>query len=340
VPNEPIDTRVLVFDGPRRMHVERRSSPEPGQSEVRIRVARAGICGSDLHGYTGESGRRVPGMIMGHEASGWIEAVGPGASAVVGQPVTFNPAIPCPGTCGHLAENRCERLRIVGVTPDVPGAFADRVIVPGARVIPIDGIPVEWAAAVEPMAVGLQAAHHLGISGGERVLVVGGGMIGQCVAQAARVLGAGQVVISDPVEERRTLAEACGFVAATPESIESLGPFGLAVDAVGLSATAAAAIRAVSPGGTVVFVGLGAPEMVVPLFDIVVKERRILGSFCYRDEVFGEAAHLVADRSLDVTPLIGPVVPLEDAPAAFEDLAGGVRREVKILVTTGAEPPT
>jgi threonine dehydrogenase-like Zn-dependent dehydrogenase len=339
VPNEPIDMRVLVFDGPRRMHVERRRSLEPGQGEVRIRVARAGICGSDLHGYTGESGRRVPGMIMGHEASGWIEAVGPGASAIVGQPVTFNPAIPCPGTCGHSAENRCERLRIVGVTPDIPGAFADRVILPGARVIPVDGMPVEWAAAVEPMAVGLQAAQQLDIAAGERVLVVGGGMIGQCVAQAARLLGAGEVVITDPMEERRTLAEACGFAAAAPEGTENHGPFDLAVDAVGLSPTAATAIRAVSPGGTVVFVGLGGPEVTVPLFDVVVQERRIVGSFCYRDDVFRQAAALVADRSLDVTPLLGPVIPLEDAPAAFEDLAKGTRREVKILVTTGAEPP-
>ena len=88
-----------------------------------------------------------------------------------------------------------------------------------------------------------------------------------------------------------------------------------------------------------VFLGLGGPVVAVPLFEIVVQERKIVGSFCYRDEVFREAAALVADGSLDVKRLLGPVVPLDEAPAAFEDLASGKRREVKILVTTGAEPP-
>jgi threonine dehydrogenase-like Zn-dependent dehydrogenase len=278
-------------------------------------------------------------MIMGHEAAGWIDAIGPGATWAVGRAVTFNPALPCDGACGHTAENRCEMLRIIGVTPDIQGAFADLVVVPATRVVPADGMPIEHAAAVEPMAVALQAVEHLGIAEDERVLVIGGGMIGQCVAQAARSMGAGQITVSDPMGERRALAETCGFEAVSPEDAERLGPFDRAVDAVGLSMTASAAIRAVPRGGTVVFLGLGSPEIAVPLFDIVVQERRILGSFCYRDEVFRQAVSRVADGSLDVTPLLGPAVPLEDAPFAFEDLATGTRREVKILVTTGAEPP-
>lgn len=338
MPNESADMRVLVFDGPHRMHVERRTSPQPGPGEIRIRIARIGICGSDLHGYTGESGRRVPGMIMGHEAAGWIDAIGPGSTGVVGRPVIFNPALPCDGMCGHTAENRCERLRVIGVTPDIQGAFADRIVVPEGRVVPVDGMPMEWAAAVEPMAVGLQAAEHLEAAPGERVLVVGGGMIGQCVAQAARLMGAEDVVVSDPMDERRALAAACGFHAVAPEEVPRVSSFDRAVDAVGLSLTAAASIRAVSPGGTVVFLGLGAPEVAIPLFEIVLQERRIVGSFCYRDEVFREAAARVADGSLDVASLLGPVVPLDEAPAAFEDLATGARRDVKILVTTAAEP--
>jgi len=338
VPDEA-DMRVLVFDGPHRMHVERRASPLPGTGEVRIRLARVGICGSDLHGFTGESGRRTPGMVMGHEAAGWIDSVGPGSTVSVGDPVTFNPGLPCDGTCGHTAENRCDRLRVVGVTPEIQGAFADRIVVPEDRVVPVDGMPMEWAAAVEPMAVGMQAAEHLAVGAGERVLVVGGGMIGQCVAQAARLMGAEEVVISDPMEERRALADSCGFRSAAPEAVQSEGPFDRAVDAVGLSPTADAAIRAVPRGGTVVFLGLGSPQVAIPLFEIVVQERQILGSFCYRDEVFREAAARVADGSLDVTPLLGPVVPLDEAPAAFEDLASGKRRDVKILVTTDGEPP-
>jgi threonine dehydrogenase-like Zn-dependent dehydrogenase len=278
-------------------------------------------------------------MVMGHEAAGWIDAVGPRSAAAVGEPVTFNPALPCDGVCGHTAENRCELLRVIGVTPQIQGAFADRIVVSEARVVPVAGMPIEWAAAVEPMAVGLQAAEHLQVAAGERVLVVGGGMIGQCVAQAVRLMGAGEVVVSDPMEERRALAAACGFRAAAPEEVPAGGRFHRAVDAVGLPPTAAAAIRAVLPGGTVVFVGLGAPEIEIPLFEVVVQERTILGSFCYKDEVFHQAAARVGDGSLDVAPLLGAVVSMEEAPAAFEDLARGARRDVKILVSTGAEPP-
>ena len=121
------DMRVLVFDGPHRFHIETRPRPAPGPGEVRLRMAYVGICGSDLHGYTGESGRRLPGMIMGHEASGWVEELGPGVEGpAIGTPVTFNPSLPCDGACGHRFENHCAALRVIGVTPDIQGAFADR----------------------------------------------------------------------------------------------------------------------------------------------------------------------------------------------------------------------
>src|ERR1700722_565096 len=116
--------RYWVFDGPRAIHMERKPVPEPGPGEVRLRVARVGICGSDIHGYAGESGLRRPGVVMGHEGSALVGALGPGVSTLQpGQRVTFAPTMPCTGTCGHTAENRCEELRLVGVTPGLDGAF-------------------------------------------------------------------------------------------------------------------------------------------------------------------------------------------------------------------------
>lgn len=336
-----LDMRVLVFDGPHRFHVERRPRPSPGAGEVRIRMAYVGICGSDLHGYTGESGRRLPGMIMGHEASGWIEAVGPGVTDLeVGIPVTFNPSLPCEGSCGHGPENHCAVLRVIGVTPDIQGAFADAMVIPAGRVVPLRDLSLLWGAGVEPMAVALQATRRAGVRPGQSVLIVGGGMIGQSIAQTCRLEGATRVAVSDPIAERRALAASAGFEALRPDEVEAAGPFEVSFDAVGISATAFAAIRSVPKAGVACFVGLGLPEVEIPLFDVVVAERVIVGSFCYPDEVFQEAAVHLATGGLDLEPLIGSVESFEDIAAAFEDLATQRRTDVKIMMSTGAAPPT
>ena len=334
------DMRVLVFDGPHRFHIETRPRPAPGPGEVRLRMAYVGICGSDLHGYTGESGRRVPGMIMGHEASGWVEALGPGVERPrIGTPVTFNPGLPCHGSCGHGPGNHCELLRVIGVTPDIQGAFADAIMVPVDRVVPLGSLSLLWGAGVEPMAVALQATRRAGIGAGQSVLVVGGGMIGQPIAQTCRLDGASRVAVSDPIPERRALAVAAGFQALRPEEVADAGPFDASFDAVGISATAFAAIRSIPKGAVTCFVGLGLPEVTVPLFDIVTSERTVVGSFCYPDEVFEEATQQLAEGRLDLDPLIGSVESFEDIAAAFEDLATATRTDVKIMMSTGARAP-
>ena len=332
--------RALVYDGPHMFHIEERPLPEPGPGEVRLRTAYVGICGSDLHGYTGESGRRVPGMVMGHEASGWVEAVGQGVTtSVIGQAVTFNPAVACDGSCGHNVDNHCTRLRVIGVTPDYQGAFADAIVVPADRVVPLDGLSMEWGAAAEPMAVAMQAVRRAGVRPGDSVLIIGGGMIGQCIALAARLEGAGWITVSEGIKFRRRLAMQAGFDAVTPEQVTELLPVNRAFDAVGVTATASLAIRSLVKGGTACFVGLGRPEVSIPLFDVVVPERIIVGTFAYTDAVFRQTVeHLVA-RRLDLSPLLGNVEAFDGIAAAFEDLANGQREEVKIMLATGAPPP-
>ena len=332
--------RTLLFHGPeqapnQRFTIERQSIPEPGPDQVRIRVARVGICGSDLHGYTGESGRRVAGMVMGHEASGWIDALGTDASGPPpGSLVTFNPSLTCDGSCGHVTESRCELLEVVGVTPHIPGAFADYLVIRADRVIPIPDLTPAQGAVVEPMAVGLQTALALGAGADDRVLVVGGGMIGQCTAHAVRSLGAGEVVISEPNPRRRETAEAAGFGALHPTQVQAAAPFDKAVDAVAISATVGAALDATPKGGVVCIVGLGMAQVTVPLFSIVVGERTVVGSYAYSDTTFAEAARLISVGSLNLAALIGPTVGMEQIPKAFEDLATGAISEVKMLMTT------
>ena len=193
------------------------------------------------------------------------------------------------------------------------------------------------------MAVALQAARRAGVRPGQSVLIVGGGMIGQSIAQTCRIEGAARIAVSDPIADRRALASSAGFDALHPDQVEAAGPFDVSFDAVGISATAFAAIRSVPKAAVACFVGLGRPEVSIPLFDVVVGERVIVGSFCYPDDVFREAAgHLAAGR-LDLEPLIGSVESFEDIATAFEDLATQRpvhRTDVKIMMSTGnASPP-
>lgn len=325
--------KVLVFDGPGEFHIESRDRPKPGPEEVRIRIAYTGICGSDLHGFTGESGRRVAGMVMGHEASGWVDAVGDSVVGLSeGTPVTFNPAICCDGSCGHQVENQCSELRVIGVTPDIQGAFADEIVVPADRVIPIDGLDMKVGAIIEPLAVGIHAVRRCGVVEGDEVLVVGGGMIGQCVARAARSAGASRVVVTDLMEERRSLAVESGLEAVEPDGVAHLGYFDRAFDAVGISATASTAIKATRKGATVCFVGLGKPEILIPLFDIVADERIVVGSFAYTDGAFREATSQLIEHHTRLDELIGWSVPMEEIPEAFSALAEGRRRDVKVMM--------
>ena len=335
----------LLFHGPeqppnKRFTVEQVPVPQPGPGEIRIQVARVGLCGSDLHGYTGESGRRVAGMVMGHEASGFVDLLGEGvAGPAPGTLVTFNPALPCDGACGHTIESRCERLEVVGVTPHIPGAFADYLVIPAARVVPIPDLTPEQGAVIEPMAVGLHAARQLDAQPDDRVLVVGGGMIGQCTAHAIRSVGAGEIVISEPHPRRRAIAESAGFATLHPDQVAEEAPFDRAMDAVAISATVTAALEAVPKGGVVCVVGLGMPQVTVPLFSIVVGERIVVGSYCYSDTTFTDTARRLAEGDLDPAALIGPTVGMEEFPQAFEDLATGAISEVKVLMSTHHTSP-
>lgn len=331
--------RALVFDGPHRFHIEEVAEVPLGANDVRMRVAYVGICGSDLHGYTGESGRRTPGMVMGHEASGWVQAVGDDVDNLqVGDPITFIPTVPCHGECGHSIDNQCSRIEVIGVTPSRQGAFAEFVDIPKDRVVKLGSVGLEAGAIVEPLAVALHAARRAGIKAGDRVLVIGGGMIGQCIAQVVRYLGA-TATISETVSERRSFAEATGIRAVHPIDLSKAPLFDTAFDAVGIDATATASVQAVRRGGVVCFVGLGVPKVSVPLFEVVTSERSIVGTFCYTDQSFRDVVQILEDGKLDAGVFVGTKVPLEGVAKAFEDLANGGLSDIKIMMETGAGPP-
>jgi 2-desacetyl-2-hydroxyethyl bacteriochlorophyllide A dehydrogenase len=334
--------RQLVFHGPRRLSVEDAEPPRVGRDEVRVAVHSVGVCGSDVHGYAGVNARRSPGMVMGHEAVGFVTELGDAVEGLEqGQPVAINPVVSC-GECelcrdGH--DNLCERRRIYGCVPGLAGAYAEQVVVPAANVVAFDGAaPLEWGALVEPLSVGAHAARIASPRPGEQALVVGGGPIGLATALFAQWRGASGVVVSEPQEHRRRIAERLGFGTLDPAAEETpRSEFPLAFECVGHSVTLSAALHAVRPRGRVVFVGLAEETIGLPATPLMVGERTIAGSSAYSAKDFRDTAVWAARRSADLSPLIELRVGLDELPGVFEGYADGSLQALKTLLQFDGE---
>jgi len=207
--------RALVLKDWRKLAVAEIDPPTTTGADVLVRVIATGICGSDVHGFTGENGRREFGQVMGHETVGRIEALGSdvpsGPGLEIGNLVTVNPVIGC-GHCARCLSGNsqvCADKTVIGVSSAYISAFAELFVAPVSNVVPLTpGTPAEYGALVEPLAVGYHAARRGGIRSGDSVLVVGGGPIGQACVLAAQRLGAEQVVLSEPSHHRRELSAA------------------------------------------------------------------------------------------------------------------------------------
>lgn len=333
--------KALVFHGPHEMSVENRPDPSASDTEVLIRVVATGICGSDLHGYTGENGRRHAGQVMGHETVGTVEQ-DPSGRFAPGDVVTVNPVIGC-GVCGSCEAGqtqRCSKRRVIGVAPDISSAFAELMAVPVDNVVALgEGVPIEIGSLVEPLAVGYHAARRAAVSEQDRVLVIGGGPIGQAAALAAKRLGADSVLVSEPDATRRALVETLGFAVVDPSTtkdsdlVDGLGaPPTVVLDAVGAPATVRAALEVSEFGARIVLVGMNAPELSVSAYRISTEERTILGSFCYDAAEFADTARWAAENAETLSPLVDARVDLAGAPAAFAELTSGALKASKVLV--------
>lgn len=340
--------RALVLSDFWKLIVDEVPEPEPGAGDVLIEVLATGICGSDIHGYTGENGRRVRGQVMGHETVGRVLALGSEAGAdladlAVGDAVTVNPVLWC-GRCRQCAAGReqaCPDKSVIGVTPELQSAFAERMAVPARSIVKLPaGMPVEHGALVEPLAVGYHALVRGGCGAGESVLVIGGGPIGQACVLAAQRLGAERVAVSEPAPQRRDLNARLGAAVVDP-SAEDLpaavhaaldGDPTLVVDAVGSPRTLAAAFACAPIGATVVLVGMAVPALDVAAYEISTKERSVVGSFCYSAAEFRDTAQWAATVPDALAALIEGRTDLDGGPASFEGLARGTDPASKVLV--------
>jgi threonine dehydrogenase-like Zn-dependent dehydrogenase len=342
--------RALVLRDFYDIAVEERPDPVARPGQAVVDVIATGICGSDFHGYSGENGRRHPGQVMGHETVGRIYELGPDAEALsVGQLVTVNPVMSCGEcwACQSGQEQWCSRRVVLGVAPEIPAAFADRVVVPAANIVPLpEDMPDELGALVEPMAVGYHAVRRGQPRPEDRVLVIGGGPIGQACLLAARRLGVNALALSDVSPSRRDLCARLGAEVVDPsagdlpEAVTDRlgGPASLVVDAVGLSPTVSDAMAASGLGSRIVLVGMGSPRLELSAYALSTEERALIGSFTYSAAEFADTAEWVGTVPDGIDALIDGRVGWEGAPQSFDDLARGRSTASKILVFPQGPP--
>ena len=331
-----------------RLKMENVPAPVAGPGEVLIQVAACGICGSDVHGYDGSSGRRIPPIVMGHEAAGVVAGVGAGVQGFApGDRVTFDSTVWC-GRCEYCARgevNLCDYRQVVGVSCGEyrrAGAFAEYVTVPEHIVYRLpDGLSFAEAAMLEAVAVALHAVKLSEVRGGETALVVGAGMIGLLVLQAARAAGCKRVLVADVDATRLERAAALGAdetlersgAELVGEAMRLTGGRGvdLVLEAVGRDQTVTAAIECARKGGTVTLVGNIAPAVSLPLQRVVTRQIRLQGS-CSSAGEYPEAMEMVASGRIKVGALITAVAPLSQGAAWFARLYAHEPNLMKVVL--------
>jgi L-iditol 2-dehydrogenase len=342
--------KALLLTKYRNLELAEMEKPPVNADEVLIQVAACGICGSDVHGYDGSSGRRIPPIVMGHEASGRIAAVGAGVKGFSeGDRVTFDSTIYC-GACNHCARgevNLCDRRQVLGVSCQEyrrAGAFAEYVAVPARIVYPLpDSLDFADAAMLEAVAVAIHAVSLAEIHPGSTALVLGAGTIGLLVLQALRVAGCSRIFVTDIDSSRLKLALSLGATDVVPADSDPTSQIldlndgvgvDVAVEAVGRNETVSAAITSVRKGGRVVLVGNISPEVTLPLQKVVTRQIRLQGS-CASAGEYPRAIDLMAKGSIRVKPLISAIAPLDEGPQWFDRLYAREPNLMKVVLTPG-----
>lgn len=335
--------KALVYTAPHELVFRDEPDPAPAPGEAVIALDSVGICGSDLHGYHGHDPRRVPPLILGHEASGTV-ALGQER----GRRVAINPLVTC-GRCDACITGRsnlCPERQLIGMAR--PGAFAGLVSIPERNLIPLpDGMPFAHAALMEPAGVALHtvnlAAHALHRPLAESwALVLGGGPIGLLTALVLASHGCRRIRLGELNPLRREIASAtgcCGVYDPTSDPGPDEGEFDLVVDAVGIDATRKVAVEAVRPGGAIVHVGLGQASGPLDFRKLTLQEITFVGCYTYSELDLRRALGALASGALGPLDWIERR-PLAEGAQAFADFDRGLA--VKLILqpeTGGADAP-
>ena len=318
--------RASVMTGVESLQIEERPIPSPGPHEVLIEVAAVGVCGSDVHYYRhGRIGDFIVNdpMILGHEMSGRITAVGEGVDpGRIGERVAVEPQHPCRRCkqCKAGRYNLCPEMKFYA-TPPVDGAFCRYVTIDDdmAYAVP-DSMSDDAAALLEPLSVAIATMRKAGIVPGSSILIAGAGPIGVICAQAAKAFGASRIVVTDLLASRREKALAFGateVLEPTAVDVAAIEPVDAFVDATGVPVAVVSGIKAVGPAGRVVLVGMGADEYALPVSHIANNEITVTGVFRYTD-TWPAAIHLVNSGAVDLDSMVTGRYDLEHVADALE----------------------
>jgi len=328
--------KALVLKEYGRFSYEDVDMPKPGKDDVLIRVKACAICGSDVHGMDGSTGRRIPPIVMGHETSGVIESVGENVTKFKpGDRVTVDSTIYC-GECGYCLRgefNLCDNRKVLGVSCSdyrLNGAFAEYIAVPQRIVYRLpDNVSFEQATVIEPLAIALHAVKRSGASLNNTAVVVGAGMIGLLIIQLLKTAGCSRIIAVDKAREKLVMAEKFGadvcllsdtvnlyekILAATSDKGADI-----AFEVVGIEETLLVALNSLRKGGSITLVGNLKQMVSFPLQAAVTRQISLFGS-CASAGEYPDCLELISSGKVDIDSFISAVAPLSEGAGWFKRL--------------------
>lgn len=325
--------QVLLFTDIEELQLVETSVPSLERpDDVLVRVRSVGVCGSDLHGYTGHSGRRTPPLIMGHEVTGDVVDVGPAVDSLsVGSRVAIQPVEFC-GHCAQCLAGRrsiCENRRVMGMT--APGAYAEYVTWPASNLFVLpDNLSYEAGALAEPLSIAVHAVGLAHIRPYDAAFVVGAGPIGLLTLTVLRLTGVNTIAVSDVSDARLEVAESLGaHVTINPRHQDARAVVDeftdgrgvdVAFEAVGLSATSQQTLEVARNKGTVVWIGNNQRMIEIDMQAIVTRELTVLGSYGMTDDEFQRSLRMLADGRVPADTFINRRAELREGPRLFDEL--------------------
>ena len=336
--------KAAILEDIKKFKIADVNAPKPDNNKVIIDIIKTGICGSDIHNWDAGEPK---GLIMGHEFTGKVVNPGSRTDLKIGDRVTALPISPC-GNCEACETGNpqyCSETwtHAIGLSLDNPGGLTSTIAIRPDMVLKLpDNVTDEEGAMVEPTAVGLHAVHLADIRVGDKVLIVGGGIIGLVSAMFAKLEGAEFVAVSETNEARGKKSVKLNvaddwFNAKDENFLNSIftkipNGFDVVIDCSGTTKAVESELMTVKPGGTIVLVGVSPKPIEFASVIAVMKELTIKGAIAYTKEEFKNCISLMANKKIDVMKFVDDIVPLEETQKAYERLTSGTDDAVKIMI--------